>query len=363
MRSPTPARVLVLSDREIDPSVSRTGTFEFEDLICAVDAVDVVPLGLPAGRIRRRLERILPGAFRTPARFARARPYDLLFASFHSLSELARLHPLGRILGLARHSAINIDELWCTSLLRRTGDLELIRRFDRIYSPCAGALELLRNATGRPCDHLAPSIDAIRFAPSARPLRRVIDIHLMGRRRPDLHQALSEAAEKSDRFYYFDSLRTNPPMPNYVEHRMRLSELVRRTRYFVVDIANSDFPEKRGDQEEYGPRFVEGAAGGAILIGRAPRTPVFDAQFWPHAVHAIEPDAAGIARVLDELDAQPEKTERMRRANVVGVMRRHDGVYRWEQILRGAGLEPLPALIERKRRLDQLASVIESADE
>ena len=33
-------------------------------------------------------------------------------------------------------------------------------------------------------------------------------------------------------------------MPNYIEHRLRLADLVRRTRYFVVDIANSDFPEK-----------------------------------------------------------------------------------------------------------------------
>jgi len=44
------------------------------------------------------------------------------------------------------------------------------------------------------------------------------------------------------------------------------------------------------------------------------------------------------------------------------VMRRHDGVYRWERILRAVGLEPLPALSARKQQLDRLASEIESED-
>lgn len=359
MKSTAPARVLILSDRVVAPAISRGATYEFEDLIGTVDTLDLRPVGAFPGRIGSHLERLVPGVFPTPEKLDRGEPYDLLFASFHTLKGVARLHPLGRILSLARRTAINIDELWCTSLLRSPGDLEILRRFDLIFSPCAGALELVRKATGRPCIYLAPSIDALRFIPGARPLRRVIDIHLMGRRHPDLHRALSAAAEKSDRFYYYDSLQSNPPMANYVEHRLRLSELIRRSRFFAVDIANSDFPEKRGDQEEFGPRFIEGAAGGAILIGRTPQSPTFEAQFWPGAVLPIGNDGAAIASALDELDAQPEKTERMRRTSVVHVLRRHDGSHRWEQILRAAGLEPLPALLTRKKRLEQLAADIE----
>ncbi len=41
------------------------------------------------------------------------------------------------------------------------------------------------------------------------------------------------------------------------------------------------------------------------------------------------------------------------------VLRRHDSVYRWEQILRAAGLEPLPQLQERKRMLERRAAEIE----
>ena len=363
MRSPASARVLILSDREVAPTISRCGIYEFEDVACVVDAVDLLPMGAPAGRLARRIEKLVPAAFRTPAKLARAEPYDLLFVSIHSLPELARLHPLGRILDLARHTAINVDEVWSDELPEHAGDLALLRRFDRVFTPCAGGVEALRNAIGRPCEYLAPSLDALRFAPRSPPLRRTIDIHLMGRRKPALHRALRETAEKTERFYLFDTVQLNPRVSSYVEHRQRLADLVQRTRFFVVDVANSDRPDTTGGQEEFGPRYVEGAAGGAILIGRAPRTSTFQAQFWPDAVQPIEADSAAIARVLGELEALPEEIEAMRRRNVAQVLRRHDAAYRWEQILCASGLEPLPALAARLQQLDRLAASLESEDD
>ena len=362
MRSPGSPRALILSDREVAPTISRCGTYEFEDVAASVDAVDVLPLGEHAGRLARRIEKLLPAAFRTPARFARAEPYDLLFVSVHSLPELARLHPLGRILSLARHTVINVDEVWSDELFEHAGDLALLRRFERVFTPCAGGVDALANAIGRPCAYLAPSVDALRFAPRSPPSRRTIDIHLMGRRRPELHRALRETAEKTERFYLFDTVQLNPRVSSYAEHRQRLADLIQRTRYFVVDVANSDRPEKTGGQEEFGPRYMEGAAGGAILVGRAPRTKTFEAQFWPDAVCPLEADSAAIARVLAEFEAQPEKVERMRRRNVAHVLRRHDASLRWEQILRACGLEPLPALAARKQQLERLATSLDGED-
>jgi hypothetical protein len=359
MRSPARARVLILSDREVAPAISRCGTYEFEDVACAVDAVDLRSLGSRGGRLGRRLERRLPSLFRAPAHLDRSEPYDLLFVSLHSLPELARLHPLGRILRLAKRTAINIDELWINELDHHAGDLVQLERFDHVYSCCAGGVESLRVTHRIPAQYLAPSVDALRFAPPSHPNRRVIDLHLMGRRRAELHQALREAATKSDRYYHFDTIQFNPRVSDHVEHRMRLAELVQRTRFFVVDIANSDRPEVIASQQEFGPRYVEGAAGGSILIGRAPKTAAYDAEFWPGAVIPIEPDSAEIERVLSELDDDPERADRIRNTNAAQVLRRHDNVYRWEQILRAAGLEPLPALVERKRMLERRASEIE----
>lgn len=362
MRTPAAARVLILSDREIAPTISRCGTYEFEDVACAVDAVDVLPLGAAAGRLERRIEKLAPALFRTPERFARREPYDLLFLSIHSLPELARLHPLGRILGLARKTAIIVDEVWRDELPEHAGDLALLGRFDRVFSPCAGGVEALQAAIGRPCSYLAPSVDALRFAPSAPFPRRTIDIHLMGRRRPELHRALRETAEKTERFYLYDTVQLNPRVSSYVEHRQRLADLVQRSRYFVVDYANSDRPDKTGGQQEFGPRYMEGAAGGAILVGRAPTTAAFAAQFWADAVHPLDADSAAIARVLAELESRPDEIEALRRRSIAHVLRRHDGVYRWEQILRAAELEPLPALTARKEQLARLAAGLEGQD-
>lgn len=359
MRSPAVARVLILSDRGIAPAISRCGTYEFEDVAAAVDAVDILPLGAPARRWVRRLERAFPSAFATPGAYARTTPYELLFISTHALPELARLHPLGRVLGLARRTVIVVDELWRSDLLKHSGDLAMLRRFDVIFSTCAGGAEALSDAIGRRGEYLPPSLDALRFAPPAHSPRRIIDLHLMGRRRPEVHKALREAAEKTDRYYHFDTIQFNPRVPDYVEHRERLAELVQRTRFFVVDYANSDLPEKIGMQQEFGPRYVEGAGGGAILIGRAPQTATFESQFWPGAVLPMEPDSAAITRLIDELEADPEQLERMRNTNVTQVLRRHDAVYRWERILSVAGLEPLPALAERKRMLERRAAEIE----
>lgn len=336
-------------------------TYEFEDLVCEVDAAEIASVNpAPWPRPLLRLEGMLPGAV---ARFARSTPvsarrYDLLYLSLHTPSDLARVQPLGRWLGLAARSACNIDEVWRNDLARRTGDLAMLRRFDCVFTGYRGAVEELERLLGRPCHYLPPSADTLRFAPKG--LERRIDIFFMGRRRPELHAALEAAARRKGYFYHFDTVR-NPLVTSYREHRERLAELVQRTRYFVVDIANSDHVAESGAQPEAGLRFFEGVAGGAVLIGNAPDTDTFRSLFgWPDSVLPVAPDEASVVALLEALDADVERTGRIRRTNVSQALRRHDGAYRWEQILRAVGLEPLPALAARKERLEARAKEVET---
>ncbi len=37
----------------------------------------------------------------------------------------------------------------------------------------------------------------------------------------------------------------------------------------------------------------------------------------------------------------------------------HDWVYRWEAVLKIAGLDPMPQLLERKKRLRDLSNMVE----
>lgn len=336
-------------------------TYEFEDLVCEVDVAEIASVN-PAPWSRRvlRLERTLPTAF---ARFAPSAPvpsrhYDLLYLSLHTPSDLARVQPLGRWLGLAERRACNIDEVWLHDLGHRTGDLAMLRRFDCIFTACSGAVNELERLLGRPCHYLPPSADTLRFAPVG--LERVIDVYFMGRRRPELHAALKAATRHKGFFYHFDTVR-NPLVNSYLEHRQRLAELVQRTRYFIVDIANADRVEQSGAQPEVGTRFFEGAAGGAVMLGFAPDTEAFRSLFgWQDAVIPVEPNEAAVIELLDALDVDPERTEAIRRINVSKALRHHDGVYRWEQILRAVDLEPLPALADRKEVLERRAKEVET---
>ena len=49
----------------------------------------------------------------------------------------------------------------------------------------------------------------------------------------------------------------------------------------------------------------------------------------------------------------------MRSTNVIQSLLRHDWVYRWEAVLRMAGLEPMPQLLKRKETLRRLARMVQ----
>jgi hypothetical protein len=64
---------------------------------------------------------------------------------------------------------------------------------------------------------------------------------------------------------------------------------------------------------------------------------------------------------MNELDKDPKRQEQIRRNNMIQSLLRHDWACRWEHILKIAGLQPMPELLERKQRLANLARMIEKA--
>ena len=108
-------------------------------------------------------------------------------------------------------------------------------------------------------------------------------------------------------------------------------------------------------------RLFEGAAGGAVILGTAPQCPEFSECFdWPDAVIEVDPDSSDMATVIERLDAQPRRVERVRQTNALRCLEKHDWVYRWERILSAVGLDPLPQLKQRKSQLSALAATIMS---
>jgi hypothetical protein len=158
-------------------------------------------------------------------------------------------------------------------------------------------------------------------------------------------------------FYVYDTVG-NFDVNDARDHRALVASLIKRCRYFIAYPAKFSVIAETGGLQEMGPRYFEGAAGGAVMIGRAPNSQGFDSLFdWPDAVIPTSTDPNGIVELVAELDAQPERAQHIRRRNVVNSLRRHDWAYRWRHVLESLQLPARSALVEREQQLISVASL------
>jgi len=159
-------------------------------------------------------------------------------------------------------------------------------------------------------------------------------------------------------FYVYDTAQGSL-VNNLEEHRFLFANMAKRSRYFIVNPGKRDDPGETGGQIEFGTRFFEGAAAGAIMMGETPKNEQFANVFdWQDALIHLQFGSNRISELINELDMQPERQERIRRTNVVQTLLHHDWVYRWGAILNIAGLEPMPAMLDRMNRLRSLAGMV-----
>ncbi len=92
------------------------------------------------------------------------------------------------------------------------------------------------------------------------------------------------------------------------------------------------------------------------MLGCPPRNDAFKKYFnWQDAVIPMAFDEPNIAEVIADLDAQPQRLEKIRQENIVNSLLRHDWVYRWQEILAKTGLKLTSETIERQNYLQELA--------
>ena len=75
---------------------------------------------------------------------------------------------------------------------------------------------------------------------------------------------------------------------------------------------------------------------------------------WPDAVIDLPWDA----RDVRELARQPDRLAQARAAAIGNSLLRHDWVHRWETVLRGADMTPLPAARSRQALLAAAAEAV-----
>lgn len=361
-------RVLLFSQRNIFKNVLfRCPHHEFEDVICQIDSADLLAPQVDRSfklryKVAKRIAWHAPVALNPGLPTIRVRrKYDLFFAVCGSPVDLLMINAIENWEGLAKASVCLVDELWVRELPAYKYFLKLLAKFDFVFLYYSQSVGPVGEVTGRKCSFLAPGIDTIRFCPYPRVPKRVIDVYSIGRRSEVTHQKLLTMAKENGLFYLHDSIAGDSAL-NLTEHRVLLAETAKRSRYFIVNPALIDRPCVRGNQNEIGNRYFEGAASGAIMIGELPENDEFRNLFdWPNAVLRLPYDSEDIDTLIDRIDMQPDEQERMRRNNVAQALMRHDWAYRWEAVLQAAGLQPMQGLLERKARLKDLAKDISGA--
>jgi hypothetical protein len=301
------------------------------------------------------------------------RDYDLFFPVFNSPYELFALATVPDWRQRCRVAACFVNEIWAPDLPGYL--LEQLAKFDHVFVGLRHPIADVARIIGRPCSYLPMAADVLRFSPHPEMPPRTIDVCNIGRRSDVTHTALMRLASDRRIFYYYDTVAASGHeqrqrtfhVSDPGEHRLLLASLLQRTRFFIANRALVNEAGITMGRDEISGRFYEGAAAGTVMLGEAPRTAEFHTQFdWPDAVLPLPFESPDVARVLADLDKDPERLARISRDNARNAALRHDWVHRLRTVFETVGLEPTRAMLERQRRLEAvaaLASALFGADE
>lgn len=357
-------RVGLFSLRNKERLVSRFNNYEFENVICGLENAELIipePLGerTRLSKIKNKLTKRLPIRRTEPVvkPLKLEKNYDLFFVNCLFIHDLDALRACTDWRSRSKTAVCWITELWSRDLERFDHYLEILSQFDCIILTFYHSHNPLKKLINKPVICMIPGIDAIRFSPYPRPPQRCIYLCNIGRRSRVTHDAMLEYSEREGLFYVYDTFE-NMRSPHFEHHRMLLSNLIKRSRYFFANRAKIDRFDESNGQNEISLRFVEGAAGGSVMIGEPPDTPMFLKHFdWPDAVISVPFDSADIEEILKELDTDTERLERIRTNGIVNSLDRNDWVYRWAGVLDEVGIPYTEKMMDRVKNLQHLADL------
>ena len=367
------ARICLISLRGTNSHAAWCSNYEFEDVICGVDDVDLFSLRPGksfrtkewiARRLvwRRGLRELIPYVNPGLQTVTLQHDYELFVYICMNPADLIYLSAVKGWKERCKTKICVMVEFYSGWVREYGFHLSLLQDFDRVVTSFGGSVDAIGKAVGRPCHHVPLAADLRRFSPYPDPPGRRIDVYSIGRRFDPEHRALLKLASRKEIFYVYDTVPGLLIQPtDYREHRDLVANCIQRARFFVAYPAKVDEIDETRGQSEVGARFFEGAAGGAVLVGRPPTASAFTQDFdWRDAVVDVGSSEDSLAAALSPFISDPERTTALGRKNAVEALRRFDWGHRWQRILEIAGLQPQPRLEARLARLDRLASEVES---
>lgn len=359
------ARILMFSQRNIYNYHFTCASYEFEDLICQIDRVELLSPSPSkwfkyGDRIANRLAVNYAVALNPGIPKIRIKEnYDLFFAICQFPKDLINVDTIEGWKDNCRVSICWLNEIYATDVYKDRYYLKILSKFDYVILNCSQSVNAVNEVIGGKSFYSPFGIDAILFCPYPEPPQRLIDVYSIGRRSDETHNSLLRMVKEKRIFYIYDTIDGKKVL-NSNQHRLLYANTAKRTKYFVVNPGKIDCPDETGGQSEIGYRFFEGAASGTIMIGEYPKNEEFKKNFnWPDVVIHLPFGSDNVDMVIDELGKQPERQDTIRTTNVAQSLLRHDWVYRWETVLKTAGLEPCPQLLERKKMLENLSKIVD----
>ena len=351
-------RVLVLSQRDLRPRVSRCVGYEFEGLVAKLSDTEwAVPHQSPAGFLPEvavnRMNKRFRSAAVLKAPFPRLEPgdgFDVMLATMQLPSDLTTLAAVPNWRKRTQKAVCYIEEMWAVELDRWQGHIKLLDQFDHVFLGSLGTVDALQARLKTKVSYLPFGVDALRFmAPPGAP--RWIDVMNIGRRSPITHRALLDWADTSERLYYYDSF-TPGDFYDVAQHRRLLAGLMKRTKIAITNRGIGARPFETGGQEELAFRYFEAAAAGAVLLGSPPNTGVTSTIFgWEDALIEAPFDAPMMGEFVGDLLSQSDRVAAISARNTRESLLRHDHVYRWETMLKAVEVKPGDLVEQRKATL------------
>lgn len=363
-------RILVVSVRGFRFQAANCCIYELEDLLTDLESAQLyTPIPDRAFDKARKMYRgakyigvsdnfawkIAP----FPEELVLSQEYDLLFAVLDNPWQFHLLESIKGWRDKCRHTACFITEMWQPDLKIKRLFKEPWSNFDRVFLGVTQCVAGLNELIEPPVTYVPPAVDTLRFSPYPDPPQRLIDVSYVGRRSPNIHDALIKRAAQDNFFYYHDTLRGKLEIGNPKEHRILLANLFQRSRYNITNYAKFNSTEETGGTQEIGNRFFEGAAAGTVMVGTPPGGEAFPRYFdWQEPIIQVDLSGTDVVDAIAELDTQPERLERISRRNVANCLLKHDWSYRWRDMLATFNIKPSPAMIKREKHLYELAQGI-----